>query len=75
MRRVILQSATDPKKAIAKDHSTALDQFTTKGGDPSFSGSSRDKAGKIPTNPAARGIYEVLGYCPLKRDAEGSLFQ
>ena len=47
---------TYPKNAIAKDHSTAFDQFTIRGGDPSASRSSRERAGRIPTKPAAKGI-------------------
>lgn len=46
-----------PKKAIAQDQMTAFDQLTMTGGEPSSSGSNKDSAGRIPTNPAARGIF------------------
>ncbi len=45
-----------PKNATAHDHPTAPIQLRVKGGDPSFSISNRPKAGRMPTNPAARGI-------------------
>lgn len=46
-----------PKNAIAQDQMIAFDQLTITGGDPSSSGSSKDSAGRIPTKPAARGIF------------------
>ena len=46
-----------PKNATAHDHRIAFDHVNIIGGEPSFSGSSTDNAGKIPTNPAANGIY------------------
>ena len=38
----------------------AFDHVNITGGDPSSSGSKTDKAGRIPTNPAAKGICIVL---------------
>lgn len=54
-----------PKNATEHDHPTAASQERRIGGLPSFSSSSRPSAGKIPTKPAASGIFEgsdKLGY-------------
>ena len=50
---------TYPKNATAQDHPTAAIHDKCTGGTPSRSSSSSPSAGKIPTKPAARGIYHT----------------
>lgn len=51
--------ATYPKNATEHDQPTAASQLRWIGGEPSRSTLSNVRAGKMPTNPAARGIVPV----------------
>lgn len=53
---LVLMENTNPKYATAHDHATAPIHDRIKGGIPSRDSSRRPSAGRIPTNPAAKGI-------------------
>lgn len=57
---VIFGEGTNPKYATAHDHATAPSHDNTRGGTPSRDSSNKPSAGRIPTKPAANGIYATL---------------